>query len=318
MDILINGINEPGFKLMTFDFILDSDSMLAKLKSNLDQSFPMFSLRNIQQLFGLSAKQESIMSPVRAQLGQGIEPLTTSSEVAFESAFASFSKVASTSPSPLRFDPDLKVAFSWREPPVGKFILVGRTSGDRATVRSITAGHANEVNRAIFSKVLEGANIVDYTAVSHGGVDAYFFTKENVWESSDDIKALYRLGPLVNLTTHDTQTDAGMTMDVKVHLDGAVVNLRYGTDAEGEKGRILRHAYKTLVRRAWTREKDPALSTRNWDSNQRQQLAHKGVVDGYEVVYKRDPDAYPELANDLDNVQIVAKQQSQRRRMLEN
>ena len=41
-------------------------------------------------------------------------------------------------------------------------------------------------------------------------------------------------------------------------------------------------------------------------------------IDGYEVVYKRDPDAYPELANDLDNVQIVAKLQSQRRRMLEN
>jgi teneurin len=191
-----------------------------------------------------------------------------------------------------------------RESPVGKFVVVGRTDGDRASVRSVSAGHANEVNRAIFSKVLDGASIVDYTAVSHGGVDAYFFTKENVWESSEDIKALYRLGPLVNLTTHDTQTDAGMTMDVKVHLDGAVVNIRYGTVADGEKGRILRHAYKTLARRAWAREKEGTVGSRNWDSNQRQQLGHKGSVDGYEVVYKRDPFLFPELANDLENVQV--------------
>jgi hypothetical protein len=112
----------------------------------------------------------------------------------------------------------LSPKFSWKDPPIGKYVVVGRGDGDRAVVRSIAAGHANEVSRAIFSKVLEGAHIVDYTAVSHGGADAYFFTKENVWESSEDIKALYRLGPLVNLTTHDTQTDAGMTMDVKVSI----------------------------------------------------------------------------------------------------
>ena len=41
---------------------------------------------------------------------------------------------------------------------------------------------------------------------------------------------------------------------------------------------------------------------------------HKGTVEGFEVVYKRDPQIYPELANDLENVQFVAKQSNTKRR----
>jgi hypothetical protein len=78
----------------------------------------------------------------------------------------------------------------------------------------------------------------------------------------------------------------------------------------------LRHAYKTLVRRTWAREKES--SSGRWDPNQRQQLSHKGGVDGFDVVYKRDPTVYPELANDLDNVRFVAKQSTPRRRLFEN
>jgi len=42
-----------------------------------------------------------------------------------------------------------------------------------------------------------------------------------------------------------------------------------------------------LARRAWLKEKDS--SSNRWDSSQLQQLMHKGLVDGYEVAYKRDP-----------------------------
>ena len=191
---------------------------------------------------------------------EGYEPMTSASLISFESAFTSIGRFSSVTPSLLRFNPNLNIAFSRKEPAVGKFVIVAQTSNNQAVVRAVSSGRANEVTGDIFAAVLNGASIVDYTAVSHGGVDAYFFTKENVWQSSEDIKALYRLGPLVNLTTHDTQTDAGMTMDVKVHLDGAVINIRYGTNAENEKGRILRHAYKTLARRAWSREKDSTFA----------------------------------------------------------
>lgn len=288
---------------------------MKKLRNNLEDSFPIFNLQKMKKLMFFSTDQLGVTSDFYATKREpGFDPLTLTSEIAFETAFQSFSRISSVTSSPLRFNPSVSVAISRKEPPVGKYILLSRADGDRTLVRSIAAGHLNEVNRAIFSKVLEGANIVDYNVVSHGGVDSYFFTKENVWESSDDIKALYRLGPLVNLTTHDTQTDSGMTMDVKVHLDGAVINIRYGTNAENEKGRFLRHAYKTIMRRAWAREKDLTNGLRNWDSNQRQQLAHKGTVDGFEVVYKRDPDLYPELSNDLTNVQFVVKQSSASRR----
>ena len=48
-----------------------------------------------------------------------------------------------------------------------------------------------------------------------GATDTFFFTKPHIWQSSEDIKALHRLGPSVNMTTHDTQTDAGMTMVIR-------------------------------------------------------------------------------------------------------
>ena len=313
---------------MNLYFFPDSEKLLEKLEQNLQRAFPAFSLENLKQLVGFPMDQSvTKMPPSSVQIinehpqtwREGHELMTPASSISFASVFASISRVSSVTQSPLRFNPNLKIAFSRKDPPVGKYVLVSLSQGNRALVRAVSAGRANEVTRDIFSAVLDGAKVVDYTAVSHGGVDAYFFTKENVWESSEDIKALYRLGPLVNLTTHDTQTDAGMTMDVKVHLDGAVINIRYGTSAESEEARILRHAFKTLARRAWSREKDSTGSgIHPWDPNQRQQLMHKGNVEGFEVVYKRDAQLYPELANDLENVQFVAKQSNSQRRRFEN
>ena len=299
--------------------------MLEKLEITLQHAFPIFSLQSVKKLIGFPPEQTEIKSSMGFQtfrnhqkkLKNGNKAIASASSIAFVSAFDSFRRISSVSQSLLRFNLDMNVDFSWKDSPVGKYVLIIRSQGNRAVVKSVADEHNNELQREIFFQVLDGANIVDYSAVSHGGVDAYFFTKENVWESSDDIKALYRLGPLVNLTTHDTQSDAGMTMDVKVHLAGAVVNIRYGTSADNEKGRILRHAYKTLSRRVWAREKDSPLNS-NWDVTQRQQLMHKGNVDSYEVVYKRDPQTYPELANDLENTQIVLKQPSQKRQFYEN
>ena len=297
--------------------------MLEKLEINLQHAFPIFSLHNVKQLIGFpldqtEKKSEKDFQSHLKKFKIGNKAMILGSAIALESAFDSFKRISSVTQSSLRFKSDVNIVFSWKESPVGKYVLVVRSQGNQASVRFIADGHINELPRDIFFQVLDGANIVDYTSVSHGGVDTYFFTKENLWQSSEDIKALYRLGPLVNLTTHDTQTDSGMTMDVKVYLDGAVVNIRYGTSAENEKGRILRHAYKTLSRRVWAREKDSPNSSYNWDVIQRQQLMHKGNVDGFEVVYKRDPQTYPELANDLENTQIIVKQSSQRQRSFEN
>lgn len=158
------------------------------------------------------------------------DPVAPAYAIGFMEAMRSFLSITSQRQSLLVFNPSEGISFSRRDPPVGKYVLVSRDQNQRAAVKSIAAGRANEVTRAIFQSVLDAAHIVEYGAIGgHGGADSYHFTKPNIWEANEDIKSLYRLGPLVNLTTHDTQADSGVTMDVKVHLDGAVINIRYGS-----------------------------------------------------------------------------------------
>jgi len=165
--------------------------------------------------------------------------------------------------------------------------------------------------------------------VSKSGEDVFYFVKEQIGQATDDIRALHRLGPRVNLTTHDTQTDNSLTMDVKVHLENTQINIRYGTNAKAEKTRLLRHTYKMLTRRVWAREKELAiaeeklhgdnskirLTNYSWNPSQRKQLLRKGSVDGFDIFFKREVQKYPELANSLENVRFLPrKRQSQRRR----
>ena len=45
-------------------------------------------------------------------------------------------------------------------------------------------------------------------------------------------------------------------------LTGAVINIRYGNSAAGEKARLLRHSLRSVTRRAWAREKERIKSGR--------------------------------------------------------
>ena len=120
-------------------------------------------------------------------------------------------------------------------------------------------------------------------------------------------------------------------MDVKVHLDNTLINIRYGTKSETEKIRLLRRTYKLLTRRAWIKEKELLVAEQllgensgiqlvnyPWNTSQRQQLMSKGVVEGFDIAFKRDVQQYTELANSLDNIYFVLrKRQNQRRRGME-
>ena len=74
------------------------------------------------------------------------------------------------------------------------------------------------------------------------------FIKNPIWRSSEDIVQLRRLGAgRVNLTMHESQKTSDVNskiLDVKVHLPGAVINVRYGAagGAGAERARLLRHA----------------------------------------------------------------------------
>ena len=108
--------------------------------------------------------------------------------------------------------------------------FVKSSSGAEIGVDSLDAGVANEVPRLVFSSVLSGhAQLVDFVAVNKYGRDTFFVVKPHLRQSKEDIKALRRLGPRINLTIHDTQELKGHSMEVKVHLDSTDVLIRYQT-----------------------------------------------------------------------------------------
>ena len=194
--------------------------------------------------------------------------------------------------------------------PLGKFVALSLDNkGNIAKIRSIEAGSSNEVPRDVFQRVLDGAALA--LNIQHGTIDAYYFVKENIYEASSDVKTLRRLGPNVNLTSHDSQSSTGLVvMDVKVHLENTIVSIRYGSSIEAERIRILRHASKVTARRAWTRQKEllsqnRAFEAEAWTPRQKEQILLQGSVSNYEVRFSRDLEEFPELAADLANVKFV-------------
>ncbi len=211
------------------------------------------------------------------------------------------------------------IRFARATPALGKYVSLSLEHDDeeddgsspRVRIKFAPAGTVNEVPRDVFSRVLTGALLIDFPSVTKQGEDVYSFVKSDLYEAADDIKVLHRLGPQVNLTTHDSQLgDGTVIMDVKVHLDNTVINVRYGTSVGVEKGRMLRHASKVVARKAWERQKDLLTSGRHWEANpwtpnEKEQLLSRGYIDTYEVHYVRDVKELPELAGDVANVAFV-------------
>ena len=57
----------------------------------------------------------------------------------------------------------------------------------------------------------------------------------------------------MNLTVHDSEG----VVEVRVRLvSSSSLVLRYGAPAARERARLLRHAARTVARRAWAREQD--------------------------------------------------------------
>ena len=120
--------------------------------------------------------------------------------------------------------PESHESWSRQTSPLGKYVSL---SLNRATsmvkIHSIEAGSVNEVPRDVFQRVLHGAYLA--LNIQHGTIDAFYFVKDDIYAASNDIKTLRRLGPSVNLTSHDSQSNEGVVMmDVKVHLENTVVS----------------------------------------------------------------------------------------------
>ncbi|CAB4063435.1 unnamed protein product [Lepeophtheirus salmonis] len=190
------------------------------------------------------------------------------------------------------------VRISRTDSALGRFVAFDPSSSQ---VYSVSDGTLNQVQRSVFTQVLEGAKLVEFKTVPRDD-DMLFFTKPKI--RPDDITALRRLGPSVNLTIHESQTSEKEIkfLDVKVHLADTILNIRYGTSPESEKARLLRHAYKTISRKIWLKER----TSGRWSPRDMQSLLSQGFVSGFITQYRlKNIEKYPELSTDLNNIEIV-------------
>lgn len=120
------------------------------------------------------------------------------------------------------------------------------------------------------------------------------------------MEELKRLGGMFNVSTHETADGKELRLLSPV----AVISVRYGTDPEQERHRLLKHAHKRAVERAWESERAlVAAGSRGaraeWNAEERDELVNRGRVDGYEGLDVHDVTGRrPQLADDPGNVRF--------------
>lgn len=214
--------------------------------------------------------------------------------------FADFSSKCSTP----KTDQDIMrhIRFALAPSTLGRGILVSRSSDGRAIVSSTSL--ADPVIRDVFTNVFNNSRWLNLTLPGHGhGQDTFHFFKrgDNVRiKVAEDMAALRRLGPNVNLTMHDTP-DTG-AKEIKIATGHGNFVVIYGTDLAAETELLWRHSIKLAGRRAWHREQVLArrggINTFPLTPTELEQLSRDGHVPTYRPELQQSLWSYPLLADD--------------------
>ena len=96
--------------------------------------------------------------------------------------------------------------------------------------------------------------------------------------------------------------------------------VRYGTDRDEEFGRLIKHAHRRAIEKAWDEEKmyiSMGLDGRRaWTEEEKEQLLSKGQVHGYRPSDLYNVHKFPQLADDPSNV--IFQRDSRRKRRKSN
>uniref|UniRef100_A0A2C9KDD1 EGF-like domain-containing protein n=1 Tax=Biomphalaria glabrata TaxID=6526 RepID=A0A2C9KDD1_BIOGL len=175
--------------------------------------------------------------------------------------------------------------------------------------------------RNLATVLLNGSHILPLHFTINGR-DVHYFVKTNSREAEDDLRELgihsdlvtYETG--INVSIHHNQPSHGYSVtnhekDIRIHGNHTVLNIRYGTTPDREIRRILRHAKDRAVAHAWSREKYllqySLPSVYHWSESEMQQILSAGRVNGYVADYIHQPDLFPELSDDCNNIRFVAE-----------
>ncbi|XP_076630830.1 teneurin transmembrane protein Ten-m isoform X5 [Colletes latitarsis] len=197
----------------------------------------------------------------------------------------------------------------------GEGILVSRIGG-RALV-SVVDG-VNSVVQGVVTSVFNNSYFLPLHFSVHDQ-DVFYFVKDNALKIRDDMEELRRLGGMFNVSTHETtEHGAGTWKELRLHNPDAAVVIKYGADPEQERHRILKHAHKRAVERAWEIEKQLVLAgfqgRGDWSKEEKDELISRGTVNGYEGVDIHSVHRYPQLADDPSNVAFTRDTKRKRRK----
>ncbi|XP_072158624.1 teneurin-m isoform X3 [Bemisia tabaci] len=200
---------------------------------------------------------------------------------------------------------------AYRKAVFGEGLLISRTGNGRALV-SIVEG-VNSVVQDVVTSVFNNSFFLDLHFSQHDQ-DLFYFVKDNALKLRDDLDELRRLGGMFNVSTHETADGK----ELRLHSTDAIVSIRYGSDPQQERHRLLKHAHKRAVDRAWEIEKSLVSSglgggRGDWTSEEQEELTLRGKVEGYEGIDIHSIQRYPQLADDPGNV-AFRKEASRRKR----
>ncbi|XP_055317051.1 teneurin-m isoform X2 [Sitodiplosis mosellana] len=204
---------------------------------------------------------------------------------------------------------------AYRRGVFGEGVLISRIDG-RAMV-SVVDG-SNSVVQDVVSSVFNNSFFLDLHFSIHDQ-DVFYFVKDNVLKLRDDTEELRRLGGMFNTTTHEIADHGGAGgKELRLHGHDAVVIIKYGVDPEQERHRILKHAHKRAVERAWELEKQLVAAgfqgRGDWTEEEKEELISHGDVDGFIGVDIHSIHKYPELADDPGNVAFQRDSKRKRRK----
>jgi teneurin len=176
--------------------------------------------------------------------------------------------------------------------------------GERALVSVIDS--SNSVVQDVVSSVFNNSFFLDLHFNIHNQ-DVFYFVKDNVMKLRDDTDELRRLGGMFNVTTHDINEHGNENgKELRLHGSDAIIIIKYGVDPAVERRRVLKHAHKRAVDRAWENEKQVVAGggdgSVNWTEDEKEELIQHGEVEHYDGVDIHSIHKYPQLADDPSNV----------------
>lgn len=191
----------------------------------------------------------------------------------------------------------------------GPGVIISRNAIDNRAVVSVLDSSASVVQDVV-STVFNNSIFLDVHFSLHNQ-DVFYFVKDNVMKLRDDTEELRRLGSLFNFTTHEINSEghegaATGGKELRLHSSEAMIIIKYGIDANVERRRILKHAHKRAVERAWEIEQQLVASGGDgsvaWTEDEKEELINHERVEHYEGVDIYSIHRYPQLADDPSNV----------------